>query len=219
MLSIIWCIFAVGGPVVGQPGAQELKGGAGKRGATNPLPRRLRVCPPPWAERGAAQRSARNACRSARRPVRIPARAPRNALSAPRRNAQSATGSRLQFRAGPWGPPQKSAARARGKMAPRAGRALWSRAGASWGAARGLGRRRCENERRGRPHVAHRNPPHGHAIIGINCCANASSIVARPAIAQLVEHLTVDRCSNQMVPGSIPGGRIDAGLWRTRCPV
>ena len=30
----------------------------------------------------------------------------------------------------------------------------------------------------------------------------------RPAIAQLVEHLTVDCCSNQMVPGSIPGGRI-----------
>ena len=29
-----------------------------------------------------------------------------------------------------------------------------------------------------------------------------------PAIAQLVEHLTVDCCSNQMVPGSIPGGRI-----------
>ena len=29
-----------------------------------------------------------------------------------------------------------------------------------------------------------------------------------PAIAQLVEHLTVDACSNQMVPGSIPGGRI-----------
>ena len=28
-----------------------------------------------------------------------------------------------------------------------------------------------------------------------------------PAIAQLVEHLTVDTCSNQMVPGSIPGGR------------
>ena len=28
-----------------------------------------------------------------------------------------------------------------------------------------------------------------------------------PAIAQLVEHLTVDFCSNQMVPGSIPGGR------------
>jgi hypothetical protein len=32
-----------------------------------------------------------------------------------------------------------------------------------------------------------------------------------PAIAQLVEHLTVDCCSNQMVPGSIPGGR-------TLCP-
>ena len=31
---------------------------------------------------------------------------------------------------------------------------------------------------------------------------------ATPAIAQLVEHLTVDLCSNQMVPGSIPGGRI-----------
>ena len=29
----------------------------------------------------------------------------------------------------------------------------------------------------------------------------------KPAIAQLVEHLTVDTCSNQMVPGSIPGGR------------
>ena len=28
-----------------------------------------------------------------------------------------------------------------------------------------------------------------------------------PAIAQLVEHLTVEPCSNQMVPGSIPGGR------------
>jgi len=27
-------------------------------------------------------------------------------------------------------------------------------------------------------------------------------------IAQLVEHLTVEACSNQMVPGSIPGGRI-----------
>ena len=29
-----------------------------------------------------------------------------------------------------------------------------------------------------------------------------------PAIAQLVEHLTVDFSRNQMVPGSIPGGRI-----------
>jgi hypothetical protein len=33
-------------------------------------------------------------------------------------------------------------------------------------------------------------------------------MVNKPAIAQLVEHLTVDFCSNQMVPGSIPGGRI-----------
>ena len=32
--------------------------------------------------------------------------------------------------------------------------------------------------------------------------------MAQPAIAQLVEHLTVERCRNQMVPGSIPGGRI-----------
>ena len=31
-----------------------------------------------------------------------------------------------------------------------------------------------------------------------------------PAIAQLVEHLTVDCCSHQMVPGSIPGGRISS---------
>jgi hypothetical protein len=34
-----------------------------------------------------------------------------------------------------------------------------------------------------------------------------------PAIAQLVEHLTVDHCSNQMVPGSIPGGRTFAPLF------
>ena len=30
---------------------------------------------------------------------------------------------------------------------------------------------------------------------------------SKPAIAQLAEHLTADSCSNQMVPGSIPGGR------------
>ena len=34
-------------------------------------------------------------------------------------------------------------------------------------------------------------------------CASPS-----PAIAQLLEHPTVELCSNQMVPGSIPGGRI-----------
>ena len=32
--------------------------------------------------------------------------------------------------------------------------------------------------------------------------------VHKPVIAQLVEHLTVDSCSHQMVPGSIPGDRI-----------
>ena len=36
----------------------------------------------------------------------------------------------------------------------------------------------------------------------------SSDVCAPPAIAQLVEHLTVECCSNQMVPGSIPGGRI-----------
>ena len=34
---------------------------------------------------------------------------------------------------------------------------------------------------------------------------------SKPAIAQLVEHLTVECCSNQMVPGSIPGGRTLGG--------
>ena len=33
------------------------------------------------------------------------------------------------------------------------------------------------------------------------------SLTHTPAIAQLVEHLTVDICSYQMVPGLIPGGR------------
>ena len=36
-------------------------------------------------------------------------------------------------------------------------------------------------------------------------CRNDTS---EPAIAQLVEHLTVDACRNQMVPGLIPGGRM-----------
>ena len=34
----------------------------------------------------------------------------------------------------------------------------------------------------------------------------------KPAIAQLVEHLTVELCSYQMVPGSIAGGRILADV-------
>ena len=40
--------------------------------------------------------------------------------------------------------------------------------------------------------------------------------VAQPAIAQLAEHLTVECCSNQMVPGSIPGGRIFVGKHAPR---
>ena len=39
---------------------------------------------------------------------------------------------------------------------------------------------------------------------------------AAQALAQLVEHLTVDPCSNQMVPGSIPGGRIFAQPTQAR---
>jgi hypothetical protein len=35
-----------------------------------------------------------------------------------------------------------------------------------------------------------------------------NTLETRPAIAQLAEHLTVDICRYQMVPGSIPGGRI-----------
>ena len=41
----------------------------------------------------------------------------------------------------------------------------------------------------------------------MHCTSWLTKELATPAIAQLVEHLTVDRCSNQMVPGSIPGGR------------
>ena len=44
-----------------------------------------------------------------------------------------------------------------------------------------------------------------------NACREGSSTCdasSKPAIAQLVEHLTVDCCSHQMVTGSIPVGRI-----------
>ena len=40
-------------------------------------------------------------------------------------------------------------------------------------------------------------------VVAWHACAKYT-----PAIAQLVEHLTVDWRRNQMVPGSIPGGRI-----------
>ena len=38
--------------------------------------------------------------------------------------------------------------------------------------------------------------------------ARQAPAASKPAIAQLAEHLTVELCSNQMVPGSIPGGRM-----------
>ena len=43
---------------------------------------------------------------------------------------------------------------------------------------------------------------------GVCCWRSLARGLYKPAIAQLVEHLTVECCSNQMVPGSIPGGRI-----------
>ena len=45
------------------------------------------------------------------------------------------------------------------------------------------------------------------AIQGVNEMIFDPVVKNNPAIAQLAEHLTVDCCSNQMVPGSIPGGR------------
>ena len=43
-----------------------------------------------------------------------------------------------------------------------------------------------------------------HRIVGVGW---GTSLDLIPAIAQLAEHLTVDSGSDQMVPGSIPGGR------------
>ena len=37
-------------------------------------------------------------------------------------------------------------------------------------------------------------------------------LLDKPVIAQLVEHLTVDLCRYQMVPGSIPGDRISRDM-------
>ena len=48
----------------------------------------------------------------------------------------------------------------------------------------------------------------GHDSPGSNlACDTWGSAKRVPAIAQLVEHLTVERSRYQMVPGSIPGGR------------
>ena len=56
------------------------------------------------------------------------------------------------------------------------------------------------------------SPPPQEEVLPSNTAAwvpeASSDVCAPPAIAQLVEHLTVECCSNQMVPGSIPGGRI-----------
>lgn len=46
-----------------------------------------------------------------------------------------------------------------------------------------------------------------HVMLAASQRANTRTLSNKPAIAQLVEHLTVDRRSYQMVPGSIPGGR------------
>ena len=45
--------------------------------------------------------------------------------------------------------------------------------------------------------------PRGHAGVSRRQLVQ----ISQPAIAQLAEHLTVESCSHQMVPGSIPGGR------------
>ena len=53
-------------------------------------------------------------------------------------------------------------------------------------------------------------------MLSISEIPETRALANRPAIAQLVEHLTVECCSNQMVPGSIPGGRTlyrTASLW------
>ena len=53
----------------------------------------------------------------------------------------------------------------------------------------------------------------GGSVYYFEIPANATG----PAIAQLVEHLTVDHCSNQMVPGWIPGGRTFPEASATCC--
>ena len=45
------------------------------------------------------------------------------------------------------------------------------------------------------------------STVDAESCYRLAAIAGKPAIAQLVEHLTVDSRSNQMVPGSIPSGR------------
>ena len=56
-----------------------------------------------------------------------------------------------------------------------------------------------------------RNPCTKHARVH-DICIVGLALFLNPAKAQLVEHLTVDFCSYQMAPGSIPGGRIDINI-------
>ena len=57
------------------------------------------------------------------------------------------------------------------------------------------------------PAVHRRCDAAAHRVLMRNS-KSSTDIQVKPAIAQLVEHLTVDACRNQMVPGSIPGGRM-----------
>ena len=57
----------------------------------------------------------------------------------------------------------------------------------------------------GGPHVV--SGPQRERLVEL-CEEWAADPSCKPAIAQLVEHLTVDCCSHQMVTGSIPVGRI-----------
>ena len=62
--------------------------------------------------------------------------------------------------------------------------------------------------------AANRDPPKCrlHRLKAWKISCHVAVGAGKPAIAQLVEHLTVELCSYQMVPGSIPGGRICTDL-------
>ncbi len=57
-------------------------------------------------------------------------------------------------------------------------------------------------------------PWHASIVHGFLLISDARLELSIPAIAQLAEHLTVEACRYQMVPGSIPGRRIIVtGAW------
>ena len=62
--------------------------------------------------------------------------------------------------------------------------------------------------------AANRDPPKCrlHRLKAWKISCHVAVGAGKPAIAQLVEHLTVELCSYQMVRGSIPGGRICTDL-------